>query len=398
MSTYFRDRCASATLLTTAAGCFAATIAALLPLRTLPAVEVVPAAVARPGGLPIAAAAGTPEEMGAAIGAAFRGEIPQLLRLMGVRTAGLRLLAPAKLKALTGAVPERYRRELTALAAACGVDADDLIAANALVDTQCSALVAPAVGDQPQRVARNMDFFPAAALGSKGTVLLALSATGAHRVVSVGWPGTVGVVSGMNDAGLTANILLNHGGSEHRGGEPILLRIRTLLETAATVDEAVALFAASPVASGHYVLLADGTTSAVVWQTEQGVQRDDARDGWLSCSNGARTAGLAVDERGRTLREFISGTPDDAWMRRCLSATYLKGINAQAMVFTPATRSLDLALGSGTQPAALQAWRRLDLTGLLAGGEPAAVTVADLPRVEPLGHFLDWRGRTGKNH
>jgi hypothetical protein len=68
------------------------------------------------------------------------------------------------------------------------------------------------------------------------------------------------------------------------------------------------------------------------------------------------------------------------------------------MVFTPATRSLDLALGSGTQPAALQAWRRLDLTGLLAGGEPAAVTVADLPRVEPLGHFLDWRGRTGKNH
>ena len=388
MNTTFRDRCASTTLLTRAAGWCAATIASLLPLRTVPAVETAPAVVARPSGLPIASAGGTPAELGAAMGAAFRTEIPSLLRLMSVRAAGLRLFSSAKIAALVAAVPERYLTEIRATAAACGVNADQLIAANALVDTQCSALVAPATADRPQRIARNMDFFPATALGAEGTVLLAWSATGAHRVVSVGWPGTVGVVSGMNDAGLTACILLNHEGEERRGGEPILLRIRTMLEACATVDEAVATFAASPVASGHYVLVADGATSAVIWQTAEGVQRNDARDGWLSCSNGARKDGLAIDERGSALGARFGCNADPLMMRQSLSATYLTGINAQSMVFTPATRGLELALGGDDQPAALQTWRRVDLSGLLAGNDPSTVTIEVLPRVEPLRHFL----------
>jgi hypothetical protein len=229
-------------------------------------------------------------------------------------------------------------------------------------------------------------------------VLIRFAPVGRHALVSVGWPGTAGVVSGINDAGLTACILLNHHGIGRAGGEPILMRIRTLLETCSSVDEAVTAFAASPVASGHYVLLADGATAAVTWQEPDGPRRHDPTNGWLACSNGTRDPhGMAADERGTTLQQLIGqGEPDPAWMRQSLTSTYLKGINAQAMVFTPATRTLELALGSSHAPAALQSWRRIELAGLLAGDGPDTVPVCDLAKSRPLTHFLDQRPKFSK--
>jgi hypothetical protein len=396
-TTRIRDRLASKSRTITALGWLVSAIATLFPVARLGAAEAVAAPVHRLGDLSITSTAGEPAAMGAALGAAFRTEIPPLLGLMGLRTIGLKIFARAKLKRLLAAIPERYRAEITAMAQTSGVEAEQLLAANALVDTQCSALIAPASADRPQRIARNMDFFPADALGH-GTVLIRFAPVGRHALVSVGWPGTAGVVSGINDVGLTACILLNHAGCDRPGGEPILLRIRTLLETCTTVDEAVAAFAASPVASGHYVLLADGATAAVTWQEPDGPRRHDPAAGWLACSNGVRgDDGRAADERGTTLQGLIGhGEPDPAWMRQSLTSTYLKGINAQAMVFTPATRTLELALGSASAPAALQTWRRIELAGLLAGAGPATVPVSDLPKSQPLTHFLDQRPKFHK--
>ena len=396
-STRFRDRCASRPRIISALGWMVSTIARWFPITHRHAQESVPAPVHRHGDLTITSSVGEPAAMGAALGSAFRHEIPPLLSLMGIRTVPLKLFAAKKLRTLIGAIPERYRIEITAMAQASGVDEDKLLAANALVDTQCSALVAPATAQRPQRIARNMDFFPADDLG-KGTVLIRFAPVGRHALVSVGWPGTAGVVSGINDVGLTACILLNHNGASRVGGEPILMRIRTLLETCTTVEAAVETFGVSPVASGHYVLIADGTTAAVIWQEPDGVHRHDPTAGWLSCSNGERHQhGTPADERGLALQALVNHSePDPAWMRQILTTTYLTGINAQAMLFTPATRTLELALGGPTTPAALQPWRRIELAGLLAGDAPDSVTITDLPKSEPLTHFLDQRPTSGK--
>jgi hypothetical protein len=66
-------------------------------------------------------------------------------------------------------------------------------------------------------------------------------------------------------------------------------------------------------------------------------------------------------------------------MRSTLTATYLADINAQAMLFVPARRRLELALGTGLRPAALQPWHGLDCAPLLAGADPADVDVERLP-------------------
>jgi hypothetical protein len=244
-------------------------------------------------------------------------------------------------------------------------------------------------------VARNLDFFPAGILGRR-TVLTIVRPDGKHAFAAVGWPGCAGVLSGMNDAGLTACILLNHSQRRHAPAQPVCFRAREILERCASVEDGIACFAAAPVASGHYLVLADARTAEVLWQDADGVHLDHPTNGWLACVNGPRDrCGLPSDRRGRQLRRLAAAmdpeTVSDADMRQALSATYLNLLNAQAMVFEPATRTLELAIGGALHPAALAAWRRIDLRALLAGAPATAAAVADLGRSIPLPHPLMFR-------
>lgn len=396
LSTRFRDRCANTRSLVLAGEWLAGVLAATLPHHHAAAADTAAAAPVEARravveGLTIASAAGDGAEVGAQLGARFRGEIEQLLRLMDVRARAGHLADRARWRALEQSVPERWRGEIAATAAAAGIAEGTLLAANILTDTQCSALVAPAGDGRPLMVARNMDFFPAGALGP-GTVVMVLRPAGRHAFASVGWPGLAGVVSGMNDAGLTACVLLNHHGQGRGEGVPVLFALRALLEDCATLDEALAALEAAPVASAHYCLLADAQGAALAWHDRGGFHCHRPEAGWLACSNGERTAdGLPDDDRGLRLRALArsaeAARPDAPWMRRTLTATYLAGINAQAMLFVPASRRLELATGTGLHPAALQPWHGLDLAPLLAGGDPAAAAVDRLPAAAPLPRY-----------
>jgi hypothetical protein len=393
LPTAISDRLANTRFLAVAGEWLAGLLAATLPHQTAIAADAAPDAPiearrAVVGGLVIASAGGSAAEIGSQLGARFRSEVGSLLPLMDIRARTGHLTNRARWRALEQAVPERWREEIRATAAAAGVAEGSLIAANVLTDTQCSALVSPPLDGRPLMVARNMDFFPAAALGP-GTVVMALRPAGRHAFVNVGWPGLAGVVSGMNDAGLTACVLLNHQGRARGDGMPVLFALRTLLEDCASLDQALAVLADTPVASPHYILLADTGASALAWHDHDGFHTHRPEAGWLACSNGQRTAdGLPDDDRGVRLRQLgrtVEPTAvDPAWMRRSLTATYLAGINAQAMLFVPATRRLELATGTGMHPAALQPWHGLDCAPLLAGGDPAGTTVADLPAAVPL--------------
>ena len=340
-------------------------------------------------GAPILVLEGSPEAQGKAMGLLTEAPLRKLIRVIRL---GQVFADGERLKRLRAAVPPAIAEELTAAARTAGVDPEALITANLVVDSHCSALVAPAAAGQPLRVARNMDFFPAKLLGS-GTVLTVWKRPGVRTVVGFGWPGYAGIVSGMNDAGLSVCILLQHGAPAEADGVPLAFRLRQVLESCASVDEAAAALKAQPPASRHYVLLADAKTSAVVWREGNLQHRDNPQDGWLTASNGPRQSGLPQDVRGRCLTG-LGGTcratgapPSDAWLRRTLTASYMKGINAQAMVLVPERRELQLATGSGWKAAALSDWRTYDLQPLFA--QEVRVEAKDLGRVEdPLPWYL----------
>ena len=291
-------------------------------------------------------------------------------------------------------IPPAYLPELTAIASGIGVEPRLLATANLVVDRRCSVLVYRDRGNgtnsQPLLLARNMDYAPAEILGPT-TLLTIYRGRNCHAFASVGWPGYCGVVSGMNDAGVCVCILLNEQGVVHRSGEPICFRLREMLEQATTVEGAARLFAASPVASSHYVVVADSLTACVLWQDRDGVRRQGLILDRLTCTNAARAAdGVQSDVRGTYLTKLISACPhpDAAWMRSALTGCYVSGLNAQAMVFIPERRQLQLALSEHGLPAALCDWQGIDLGGLMAGQAFPTPLTTELGLVPvPLTHY-----------
>jgi hypothetical protein len=344
-------------------------------------------------GLSLAEFSGTPAAIGDQTGHVFASRIRHLLAAVMIPNRD-----PQRLARLAEAIPAGYREELAALAAAAGVSGPELTRANLIVDTMCSVVVrlGDVVAHRPLRLGRNLDFSPADQLGP-GTVVSVLRQPGKHVVVSVSWPGCTGVVSGMNDAGLTVSVLVHLGagaGSKPATGTPLCYRVRALLEDAASCEEAVVQFAASPVASTNYVVIADATQAVAVWQDAGVLRRTDPNQGWLFCTNGPLDAarGGADDPRGRCLRALAgacaSGDVDAAWLHGALAAVYLRNLNAQAMVLVPGERRLQLATGTSSHPAALGTYRELDLAPLFAG-EPITTVVPTVlgPVVQAPAHY-----------
>jgi len=80
-------------------------------------------------------------------------------------------------------------------------------------------------------------------------------------------------------------------------------------------------------------------------------------------------------------------TSDVEWMKHLLTATYLRDINAQAMVLVPATRTLHLAT-FGFKAAALSPWHAIDGVRLMQGEDLATVPLVSSPAInDPFQHY-----------
>ncbi len=377
-------------------------LAAAVVLAGLPMLAHAGAAAWRPGeadgarlsvhqGLGILELSGDPARRGRQMAALVGHQGGDLLAVMRFNPQAA-MTDQARLAQVLAATRSADRAEIEAFAAATGLPADGVLLANATIETMCSA-----VAHIPSAtVARNMDFFPPGPLG-QATLVQIVREPGRRTYAAVGWPAMCGVISGMNDAGLSANILLNWKGEEPPPSEPLAFRVRAILQDCTDVASGLAALGAALVGSRHFVLLADAHGAAVAWWTPDGLQIDHPRDGWLVASNWIREGGVprGDDRRGGCLMaacRALDGTvPDPAWFRRVLTASYMPMLNAQAMVFDHRNRRLELALARGLRPAALQPWRRIELGPLLEGGSGATAEVTGLPAATPMPHYL--RGR-----
>jgi len=344
-------------------------------------------------GLALAELGGGAAQLGRQAGTLFGDRLPALLGLIRLRPVLIAGLLDGTVARLAEGIPAHHRRELSALAAATGIAERELVAANVLIDVCCTAVVAEPAAERPLMVARNLDTFPPGVMGGQ-TVVSIVRPAGRQAFASIGWPGCVAVLSGMNASGLCGFLLINYAHQATRRGIPLAFALRLLLEECADVEEACARFRSLTPSCHHYLLFADARRSAIVWHDQAGCHRHHAQDGVLVCSNGRRAAGsgLAEDDRGRLLRRLCAaaGSIDEAWLRQLLSATYLQAISVHSMLMVPGERRLQLALGSATVPAAHAPWRELDLRAALAGAalSPAGgLAVRALGASVPLPHY-----------
>lgn len=135
-----------------------------------------------------------------------------------------------------------FHAEACALADSIGSSWRAVMLANLAYDAAlafygCST-IALATRDGPV-LARNMDWWPEAIL-ARTSCLVHACRDGELVFANAGWPGAIGVVSGLSARGFA--IVLNAVQSPHRldlRGYPVLLHVRRVLEQARAFDEAV---------------------------------------------------------------------------------------------------------------------------------------------------------------
>ncbi len=159
---------------------------------------------------------------------------------------------------------------------------------------------------------RNFDFDAARCFDENKIVMLVTPDDGL-RFLSVGWPGLVGVVTGLNEKLIFASLNAAHSEDSARIGTPVSLVLREVMQHASTLDEAVSIIVNAQVFVSDSYLVADGKTgqaalvektparSAVVrWESDAIVNTNH----FLSPQWGADAGNLAYIREGTSVDRY----------------------------------------------------------------------------------------------
>lgn len=137
---------------------------------------------------------------------------------------------------------DRFQDEAQSLADRHGLSWREIVLANISYDLflsiGCSTAAMP--GPDGPVLARNMDWFPEGPL-ARATYRVRCSRGGRHAFTHAGWPGSIGIVTGLSANGFA--VALNAVGSPEGAnlqGYPVLLFLRTVVEDARDFDDALA--------------------------------------------------------------------------------------------------------------------------------------------------------------
>jgi hypothetical protein len=344
------------------------------------------------GGLPVLVLGGTPEEMGRAAGVLALKPGARVLdyprELLKMHNAdGLWGVFVKTGNGMLRQFPADSRKELEAMARAAEVARDPVVAGNTFFDLKkvfaCSALLVTkgrsATGGP--LLARNLDY-PSLGYVQHYSLVTVYRPAGKHAFASVGFPGLVGCLSGMNDTGLSLAVLevfdVKAGEpSFNPRGIPYALCIRKVLEECSTIGEAQKVLDGLPRTCMINLAVADRSGVAVFEVTPGHVVRRAPEGDTCACTNHFCSAALKPARPVDVMRTFgrfaslerVRSRPDPVRpedLRRELDAVNLGDLTLQTMVFEPAT--LRLHLSAGTLPASRGPLRTLDLAPLLKAG------------------------------
>jgi len=335
--------------------------------------------------VPVMFLSGSPEDLGRQQAELVGGTIAPLLGITRdvVAQHGYQRIWPfvaATSRVLLKNAPEAHQQELEAFAAGGQLDRDGLYVGNSLVELRriggCSTFVV-----LPRRSAsgellfgRNFDF-PAFGVLDRLSCVLVVRPTGKRAFVSVGYPGLIGVLSGMNDAGLTVATMDVYESADGApifdpSGVPLALTYRRILEECATVAEAEQLLRSTKITTFMNLAVADRERAAVFELTPATVGMRPPQDELLACTNHFQLDGLRTDPQCRRIKT-LNGlrsrskkfTLQD--VERTLHDVNQGEITIQSMVFEPSTLRLHLAVG-GRAPVSNHTYHRLDAAAWLA--------------------------------
>jgi predicted choloylglycine hydrolase len=330
--------------------------------------------------LPVLFVEGTPQEIGEQVG---RLGVKPGQKICDyprdyLKRTKLDFLWPSLLKEgekMVRQFPADYRTELEAIVQASGIERDCLVAGNTMFDLKkmlaCSALIVEAdrSATKGPLLGRNLDY-PSLGYAEQYSLVTLYRPKGKRAFVSIGFPGLVGCLSGMNDAGLALGVLEIFAVKDPAerfdpSGIPYALCYRRLLEECATVDEAEKLLRSMKRVTITCLAIADQNGGAVFEVTARSVVRRKSNEGFCICTNHFCTEQLKPAtpvNLSRSYQRFevldrVRELPKTSRLGVADLHDYLHQVNMgtltlQTMVFEPANLRLHLSMGMSPASAA----------------------------------------------
>lgn len=326
--------------------------------------------------------AGTPEQIGRAharlLGRQVRATLDSTFYLVGmVESVRTGKWFPGELeeawRRLSPYVPERHRREMTALARALpDVSEREMELASVFPEYfHCSgfALFGKATRDGVLYHGRVLDYMTLIGL-QRAAVTFVVKPRGFHAFLSAGYAGFTGVVSGMNDARISLGEMGGRG--RYRwDGVPMATLMRRALEECSTLEEVCALWRAGPRTCEYYYVFADGKIPDAV-----GVAATPDRLEFIRPGEGHELLGpgiedaviLSAGDRLRLLRQRVRenyGRIDERAAMRLMDRPVAMRSNLHNVLFVPQHGVAWVANAGDHEPAAERPYVRYDLEVLL---------------------------------
>ena len=331
--------------------------------------------------VPVLTLRGKPAEMGEQFGVLAIRNAPDLTALhqQFMKDSGQEARYPiivTMAKVLKPNFPPNHLAEMEAAAQAADRDENRLYFANTVADLSsglgCSTVVvekersktgAPLFG-------RNFDWLPTKGI-TEHTLVVVYKGEGKRAFAAVTVAPITGVISGMNDAGLSLTINeISLRRSKDRAafnwrGTPLLLAFRRVLEECTTVAEAEKLLRGMERTTSACLTICDKDGGVVFEITPKNLEVRAADNGVCCCTNHFRTEKLMVENKCWRFDKLAplcakgAGPLGVADVFVRLDEVHQGKATLQSMVFEPRERILHLAYGEG--PATRHDPHRLDL-------------------------------------
>ncbi len=146
-------------------------------------------------------------------------------------------------------------------------------------------------------VGRNFDFYVGDAFAEEKIILFIKPDKG-HAFVSYSWAGFTGVVSGLNDQGLSVTINASKSDLPTSSKTPISLLVREILQYASTIDEAIAIAKSKSTFVSETILVAskkDGR-AVLIEKSPSKLGVHDTNQDVLICANHYQSNTFVKDE------------------------------------------------------------------------------------------------------
>lgn len=149
-------------------------------------------------------------------------------------------------------------------------------------------------------IGRNFDFYVNDEF-AKNKIVEFISPDSGYKYASVTWPGMVGVVSGMNEKGLTVTLNAGKSSIPMRGKTPVSIVARSILQNAQTIDEAVEIAEKFDVFVSESFLIgsAKDNKAVVIEMSPKRMDVYETNNGKLICTNHFQSNGYKADKRNQ---------------------------------------------------------------------------------------------------